>query len=227
MTVKHRRSTTAGVGLVELAEGAKVTFGQEVFEKRLTKYFEEIDLVCKLPAPVLAKLHKRTLRFLKLKIAIGCMRKVLHSADWKKDSLRIRRVRIRKLPNLIRDLRSFHDIESIAPLLGSAELKLKDAVAHLTRLERYRQVEESVLSGHLRPEPESQFALELDDYLRRVLPYLKRKQHLEILTGCFVAGNLLKGHVGHDELPQVLSMRLSRARQSYGRASVKWFPWPD
>lgn len=165
------------------------------------------------------KLFTRTSYFLKLKAALRTARAIIGKQQWKRDSRRLRIARNSGIPGLIRQLNAYYDIPRVSVWSRRAADQLRRAADDVERLEIERRVEERALSGYLRPEVESHLARELDLILRSKCPGLKRKVRIEIICACFFAGNVLDGRHDIAQLPEIVTMRIYRAKLSYLRDS--------
>ena len=172
-------------------------------------------------------LHERTYYCLQQLEALRQMTGLVKSKDWKQ-----RDATLRKLT---------HHLDAIEPEFGKNQISELPLTRKFTRfaLARFRTFtnsfieelrsaaslidkERKVVSGYLKPELESQFCLDLDNYLKRYDRSLQVQQRRLIIAGCATVARILPPEAGQQKIGDQINSRIFRARNAVRRESMKW-----
>lgn len=221
-------------GLQDFIDEAKPQITRRYFETRLASYLKTQNLPS--PSPeIIKKLFQKAFYFLKQRRALGRMRQIVESSSRKKRMRAIEKL-IHKRP-IAKQLQAFEtcvkglDNDKFAFIAGRLRAVRRELVpvrAAVRKLDEELRLLSSILksdrivvSGWLKPDPESQFMFEINNYLKRMMGHLKVEDRVLIVTGCALAAQLLPASAAEKDLFDVVYSRIRRAAQSYRRGAPR------
>jgi hypothetical protein len=231
MKRKDWRPRYLGPALYDLAEAAEPDLTREDFGVRLKRYLEDRSFSLSLDREIIDSLYKRTYYYLQLQEALPKMRAYVKSRDWKHRNVVIRSL----LRNLLTTELEFKKYRN--PKLPLTDMLVRSVISQIKTLTTSLKEElrlavelignaEKLVSGYLKPQLESQFMLEINDHLAQRLPSLNVEERLLIIAGCVTVANILPPEKDKQDLHDLVSMRIHRARQAFRRDSLK-YGWED
>jgi hypothetical protein len=213
-----------GDGLYDLIFAAVPQIDRATFDGALRKHLKEWNSSFRPQPDLIEVLYQKARYCLQQLEGIRRMREILQSKDWKR-----REVVIRKLQRSLRAIElcfnKFRD-----PKLSQTDALVRFVIARTKAFTQSlrRDIEFSakliandvnVTSGFLKPQVESLFFLETDNYLKRNWHSLDVTQRLLIISGCAKVARILPPNGKQQAMQDLIYSRIHRARHSGLRAS--------
>lgn len=219
-------------GLQDFIDRAQPRLTRKEFETRLALYLKTQDVSS--PSPeIIEKLFQKVFYFLKQRRALGRMYEIVESSGRKKHMRAVAKLILKRpiakqlqaFETCVKGLDSFPFVAGRVGVVRHELIPLKAAGEKLDRelrlLHRILKNHRTVVSGWLKPEPESQFMLEINNYLTRVMSGIKVEDRVRIVGGCALAAGVSLANAADDNLYEVVYSRIHRSKQSYLRAAAR------
>ena len=183
--------------LGELEEEAKLSLEPIVFETDLRKYLKEQNFQHDVSPAMVKRLFRKTQSCLKRLDAVEKFRPVVESPDWKRARKILRRLVEKGLQGLLSRLKKDKDpdLPLTSNLVDIVSGRIEELREEFYWIERFATNDEKLVTAYLRPELESQFMCEIDDYLAHQFPSVGVGKRRLIIEGCVKAGQDVAGPI--------------------------------
>ena len=212
-------------GFQDLVEDATPRLTRADFDVFVVNYLKEQKFSHEVPPTLLASLFKKTLYCLKQLEAFQKMRPVVRGPDWKAARKILHRLTDKELPAVLSRLRKNKNpnLPITDALVGSVLSRIEAIKEDLELTARFARNDEELVAGYLKPELDSQFMLELDNYLARELPdNVTINDRRLVVGGCALAAKFFPSDDASEDIQNRIVSRIERARHSNLNHSNKW-----
>jgi len=206
-------------------ESARPRMTRSTFEAAVKNYLKQQRFRHSLSPALLEDLFKKTSYCQRQIAALTRAKRFIEGAEWRRMQKIFRRLIDKELPRLLTRLEKHLDPEFPATdaFVQSIISRFQEVMDELRMGYRLARNEKAVISGYFRPELESQFMLELENYLKRRLPRpITIAQRRLVIAACAIAGNFFDADAASDDVIHRIDSRIVRARQSHRRDADKW-----
>jgi hypothetical protein len=220
------RLTYLGTGLHDLALATVPKLRRRDFGTNLKDYLRNWNPSVVLKRELTGRLFRKTYYCRQLLEALPALGEQVKSEDWRSRTKVIRKL-LKGLAAAERQFNKYTDRklpltdELVRSVTGRIGTLIEDLKEELHLASRLIANEEMVLSGYLKPRVESQFMLDIDNYLARRLPPLSAEKRLSIIAGCAVAAGFFPTGKNEETIEDTIRMRIWRSRQAYLRHAEK------